>query len=107
MLNRLPSAENPFIENYAIILKNKSEGGTEAKKLDMIGVIGIPRLSHAGTAAEVGYGILPGFWGKGYASEALVLFVKHYFSSDSKSAPYHNSNISVWLDFLPLSYGWS
>jgi len=50
----------------------------------MIGTIGIPRLSHDGVAAEVGYGITPEFWGQGYASEALIMFVKLYFSSKSE-----------------------
>ncbi|KAE9379965.1 acyl-CoA N-acyltransferase [Stipitochalara longipes BDJ] len=82
---RFPSAEKPFIENYAIILKNSNgngnEAGEESKESEMIGVIGIPRLSHDGLAGEVGYGIMPSFWGKGYASEALGLFVRYYFNS--------------------------
>ena len=41
----------------------------------MIGVIGIPRPSHDGLVVEVGYGITPNFWGQGYASEVLNLFV--------------------------------
>lgn len=84
---RFPSAEKPFIENYAIILKDDNgnsdvvgDGETRGK---MIGSIGIPRLSHDGVASEVGYGITPEFWGKGYASEALVMFVRLYFNSKS------------------------
>jgi hypothetical protein len=85
MLARLPSAENPFMENYAIVLKSVTEGMEKGERGGMIGVIGIPRLSHDGLAAEVGYAITPDFWGRGYASEALILFVKHYFNSESKS----------------------
>lgn len=48
----------------------------------MIGSIGIPRLSHDGQAAEVGYGIHPDHWGSGYATEALELFVSHYWTSE-------------------------
>jgi RimJ/RimL family protein N-acetyltransferase len=84
MLKRLPSAENPFIENYAIILKAENNKDERVENGQMIGVIGIPRLSHDGMAAEVGYGIRPDFWGRGYASEALILFVKHYFSSERR-----------------------
>jgi RimJ/RimL family protein N-acetyltransferase len=47
----------------------------------MVGVIGIPRLSHDGSAAEVGYGICVEEWGRGYATEAFVLFRQHYFNS--------------------------
>lgn len=72
------------MENYAIILKDESSGKEGVESGVMIGVIGIPRLSHDEMAAEVGYGITPGFWGKGYASEALRLFVQHYFNSESE-----------------------
>ncbi|KAN0119356.1 Acetyltransferase (GNAT) domain containing protein [Hyaloscypha variabilis] len=78
---RFPSAEKPFIENYAIILKAKNRKETAGEGGEMIGVIGIPRLSHDGLAAEVGYGLIPEFWGKGYASEALNIFAKYYFNS--------------------------
>jgi predicted acetyltransferase len=85
MLTRLPSAEKPFMENYAIVLKSVAEGMEAGEQGGMIGVIGIPRLSYDGSAAEVGYAISPDFWGRGYASEALILFVQHYFNSERKS----------------------
>jgi RimJ/RimL family protein N-acetyltransferase len=81
---RFPSAEKPFIENYAIILKVENSKEIAGEGGEMIGVIGIPRLSHDGLAAEVGYGLIPEFWGKGYASEALNVFAKYYFNSKSK-----------------------
>jgi RimJ/RimL family protein N-acetyltransferase len=81
---RFPSAEKPFIENYAIILKVENSKETAGEGGEMIGVIGIPRLSHDGLAAEVGYGLIPEFWGKGYALEALKMFAKYYFNSRSK-----------------------
>jgi ribosomal-protein-alanine N-acetyltransferase len=95
MLNRLPSPSKPFIENYAIILKPGEGISGGGKRGDMIGVIGIPRLSHDGLASEVGYGITPAFWGKGYASEALNLFVRHYFNSKSTSlfSPFLNLSL--------------
>ncbi len=49
----------------------------------MIGAIGIFRVSEDGTGAELGYGILPDYWGAGYASEALKLLVKYYWNSES------------------------
>lgn len=68
------------MENYAIILKNStSEEGNSGEK--MIGILGIPRLSPSGAAAEVGYALLPEYWGMGYASEALILFRTYYFNS--------------------------
>jgi RimJ/RimL family protein N-acetyltransferase len=67
------------MENYAILLRP-----TEAETATMIGSIGIPRLSRNGCAAEVGYGIHPDYWGSEYATEALELFVSHYWNSDSE-----------------------
>ncbi|PMD60925.1 uncharacterized protein K444DRAFT_612207 [Hyaloscypha bicolor E] len=105
MLTRLPSAENPFMENYAIILKSVAEGMEAGECGGMIGVIGIPRLSHDGLAAEVGYAILPDFWGMGYASEALILFVRHYFNSESKSLLiFPISRLSAFLSFIRRSF---
>jgi RimJ/RimL family protein N-acetyltransferase len=104
MLTRLPSAENPFMENYAIISKSVAEG-VEGERGGMIGVIGIPRLSHDGLAAEVGYAISPDFWGRGYASEALILFVRHYFNSESKSLlTFPISRLSACLSFIRRSF---
>jgi RimJ/RimL family protein N-acetyltransferase len=105
MLTRLPSAENPFMENYAIILKSVAEGMEAGECGGMIGVIGIPRLSHDGSAAEVGYAITPDFWGRGYASEALILFVRHYFNSESKSLlTFPISRLSACLSFIRRSF---
>jgi hypothetical protein len=109
MLARLPSAENPFMENYAIVLKSVSEGMEKGERGGMIGVIGIPRLSHDGLAAEVGYAITPDFRGRGYASEALILFVRHYFNSERKSliaVPISRLSVclSVCLSFFHSSF---
>ena len=69
------------MENYAIVLKMKNGDEEEEKREkgeekgeEMIGVIGIPRLSPSGLSAEVGYALLPEYWGMGYAREALILF---------------------------------
>jgi len=80
MYKRLPSEKEPWQENYAIILLSSPF----MEKNTMIGVVGIPRLSHDGKAAEVGYGLIPAYWGGGYATEALMLFTKHYWNSTSK-----------------------
>lgn len=85
MNTRLPSPEKPWQENYAIMLKPSSDDGNGDAERKMVGVIGIPRLSHDEMAAEVGYGIMVSEWGKGYASEALSRFTEYYFDSKSKS----------------------
>lgn len=84
MRTRLPSEEEPWMENYAIL--EKSLPGEETSKPVMIGCIGIPRLAEDLDGVEVGYGLHPDFWGKGYATEALQLFIKHYWNSKSETS---------------------
>lgn len=96
LLSRVPGVGREFMENYGIILKHSNSksprNGTVAKRKEekeekgdggeeMIGILGIPRLSPDGAAAEVGYAILPEYWGRGFASEALILFTSYYFNS--------------------------
>lgn len=75
----MPSDEQPWMEMYAVILRPT---GTEPATF--IGGMGIIRLSADGEAAELGYGILPDHWGKGYAPEALKAFVDYYWTSESR-----------------------
>jgi Acetyltransferase (GNAT) domain len=89
------------MENYAIVLKMKNGDEEEEKREkgeekgeEMIGVIGIPRLSPSGLSAEVGYALLPEYWGMGYASEALILFTSYYFKSSRKNTPHHSPPLS-------------
>jgi RimJ/RimL family protein N-acetyltransferase len=79
LISRLPSDEKPFMENMAIMLRPTSPD----TKPELIGLLGIVRISSGGKAAEVGYGILPEHWGHGYAPEALKLFVDYYWTSES------------------------
>jgi RimJ/RimL family protein N-acetyltransferase len=75
------------MENYGIMLKNSTSIGEEGNGNTgekMIGILGIPRLSPSELAAEVGYALLPEYWGMGYASEALTLFRTYYFNSTRK-----------------------
>ncbi|TAQ88129.1 hypothetical protein B7494_g3512 [Chlorociboria aeruginascens] len=90
MFSRVKSPQNPRMENYAILLRSsvtgqeidkergEAEGEEGQKKAKLIGVIGAIRESEKG--AEVGYGIGPEWWGKGYMTEALGLFIKTWFS---------------------------
>ncbi|KAH7336269.1 N-acetyltransferase-like protein [Rhexocercosporidium sp. MPI-PUGE-AT-0058] len=79
LISRMPSDEKPWMEMYAVLLR---PSGTEPATF--IGGMGIIRLSEDGEAAEVGYGILPAFWGKGYAPEALKLLVNYYWTSERR-----------------------
>lgn len=90
MRTRLPSENEPWRENYAILLR-PAPGDTTRAKAVMIGVVGTPRLAEDISGVEVGYSLHPMFWGKGYATEALRLFVKHYFGSYRKTL---SSNLS-------------
>ncbi|KAM3075285.1 hypothetical protein ACMFMG_007273 [Clarireedia jacksonii] len=82
MLARLPHAEKPWIENYAVLLRPRVEKEEldvalelkeMTKKPKLIGVVGVIRFQE-GTGAEVGYGVHPEYQGRGYATEALRLF---------------------------------
>jgi RimJ/RimL family protein N-acetyltransferase len=90
------------MENYGIMLKHSTSTsasiGEEAneEKEKMIGILGVPRLSPDGAAAEVGYAILPEYWGRGFASEALVLFQRWYFESERRSPSF------LYVPFLPF-----
>jgi hypothetical protein len=49
----------------------------------MIGTVGAVRLPpNQEDAVEIAYGILSGFWGRGFASEGLGLFVGLYWDAE-------------------------
>ncbi|PVH88876.1 acyl-CoA N-acyltransferase [Cadophora sp. DSE1049] len=79
LLSRTASDEQPWMEMYAIMLR---PSGTEPATF--IGAMGILRISEDGEAGEIGYGVLPDHWGKGYAPEALKLLVDHYWKSERR-----------------------
>jgi RimJ/RimL family protein N-acetyltransferase len=78
MLQRLPSAVEPWRENYAILLKPFAPTAVDGK-VKMIGSIGIRRIAE--DACIVGYSIHPDCSGSGYATEALKLFTGSYWKS--------------------------
>ena len=83
---RIPTSEKPYIETYAILLRPWSDNWDEREgKPRMIGTVGAPRNGPAG--AEIGYGLHPDYWGKGYMSEALELFIGVYWGLGSASFP--------------------
>jgi ribosomal-protein-alanine N-acetyltransferase len=52
--------------------KERKEG-----KLCMIGIIGVVREQ------EIGYRLHPDFWGKGYMTEALAMFIEMWWEMES------------------------
>lgn len=60
-------------------------------KLRMIGVIGIVREQ------EIGYRIHPDFWGKGFMSEALNMFIEMFWGMESMP-PAPSTLIDVGID---------
>jgi len=80
MIARIPTPEASLIENYAILLKPLVASARDQKP-KMIGIVGTTR--NTPTAAEVGYGLHCDYWGKGYASEAVRLFIDVYWASGS------------------------
>ena len=78
MLQRMPSAEQPGREDYAILLKPSAHIAAN-EKLKMIGSICIRRIAR--DACIVGYSIHPDYSGSGYATEALMSFTESYWKS--------------------------
>ncbi|KAG9234498.1 GNAT domain-containing protein [Amylocarpus encephaloides] len=72
MFDRQPSKEKPWSQTWAICLI--PEDGRETSKV--IGAVGFPR------ECEIGYRIKPQYWGKGYMTEALVMFAGMWFELD-------------------------
>ncbi|KAF7933845.1 uncharacterized protein EAE98_003554 [Botrytis deweyae] len=80
MIERTPNPEKPWIENYAILLRPTTATPADQKP-ELIGAIGVIRFQ-AGHGAEIGYGIHAGYHGKGFATEAMKLFVGLYWSKE-------------------------
>lgn len=80
----LPSAEQPHKEIYAILLRGSEDDSGKPK---MVGSCGIPRIPADGMSIEVGYGIIPEYWGNGYAPEAVKLFCHYYWNIRGRYPP--------------------
>lgn len=70
------SENDPWKRVYAVLLRpeNTVEQPDTTRKPRMIGVLGTPRDS------EIAYKFHPDFWGRGFAFEALQLFIPLHFS---------------------------
>lgn len=87
--NSRPTPEAPWNRRWAIMLKSSvhstsqtpSEAGDSGEvKAKLIGTIGTPRK------AEVGYKLHPEYWGKGYMSEALEMFLEMWWGMEGMSS---------------------
>ncbi|KAA8569429.1 hypothetical protein EYC84_001065 [Monilinia fructicola] len=67
----------PSSSSTLVAVENEREGND----MIMIGIIG---TSH--TPANIGYKIHPNYWGKGYMTEALRLFVEMFWDLEEKRA---------------------
>lgn len=72
----LPNEENPDIEKFALMLL-PTEEESEAPRGEMVGFVGTNRYKEQGM--EVGYVINRRYWGLGYATEGLRLFLDMYW----------------------------
>jgi ribosomal-protein-alanine N-acetyltransferase len=78
MQESLPTPEKPWNQRWAILLRPLPGSQEEDAKRRMIGIIGIVREQ------EIGYKVHPDFWGKGYMTEALRMFIGMYWKMAGK-----------------------
>jgi RimJ/RimL family protein N-acetyltransferase len=84
-------------ENYAIFLRHEDSDKANSQDPDdrddhdeMIGVITTHKID---PFPELGYALHPSAWGKGYATEALQEYVKHYFDLKPQF-----DRLTAWVD---------
>lgn len=75
-------------KQYLEKLKNRSTSGTGyywfvqlLSSSKLIGTFGVHSIDWRKQAAEIGYGIAPAYWHRGYFDEALQLVLEHLFES--------------------------
>lgn len=97
MVSMLPNAEQPDIDKFAImLLSTPSQIGKGAEEMEqdkkpkMIGLVGTNRWCKEGegTGLETGYCLNNKYWGMGYATEALSMFLKYYWTLSGTSSPF-------------------
>jgi ribosomal-protein-alanine N-acetyltransferase len=76
MQDSLPTPEKPWNQRWAILLRQLPGSRENSDKPRMIGIIGIVREQ------EIGYKVHPDFWGKGYMTEALKMFINLYWKME-------------------------
>ncbi|CRG83577.1 hypothetical protein PISL3812_00930 [Talaromyces islandicus] len=80
---------NPDVEVYAILLKPDSNS-QKNEDYNMIGVVGTHKTE---PIPELSYILHPSAWGKGYATEALREYVRHYFQLKPQF-----DQLTAWVD---------
>lgn len=76
-------ADARFEKTLATNAANPNMGFYTANHRESGGFVGIAKFTYLNeeqTQAEVGYGMMPGYWGQGYATEMLVCLMKHAHS---------------------------
>jgi ribosomal-protein-alanine N-acetyltransferase len=74
---------------------------------DFMGVFSIYFINQTHHKAEIGYWLLPEFWGKGFASEALktiLHFAQHHLSLHRISAEIEPENTDSWKLLQKLGF---
>lgn len=90
MQQKNPTPEKPWMKQYAIILRtDPTKAVNDSLKPKMIGVIGTPR------EAEIAYKLYPDYWGNGFMTEALGLFLGLFWAQASNK---DHLNITAFAD---------
>ncbi|PMD32166.1 acyl-CoA N-acyltransferase [Hyaloscypha variabilis F] len=87
------SPEKPWLDNHAILLRSSGNEGEESRMIGTVGVVRLPGDAFF-DSAEIAYGIHSDFWGKGYASEALGMFVGLYWTAGRDGVDVKNSLVA-------------
>jgi len=66
-------------------LASDRDSMNKSKMLKMIGVVGTPRES------EIAYKVHPDYWGKGYMSEALEMFLDLFWKLEGNIEAHHQT----------------
>ncbi|WDV46434.1 GNAT family N-acetyltransferase [Clostridiaceae bacterium M8S5] len=69
---------NKFLDT---LMKDKEHGIVLKSTNKVIGTIGVVGVSEKNKRCEIGYVLLPEFWGKGYMTEAVNSFVRFLFNA--------------------------
>lgn len=72
----------PGSDNYGIFVRpsphSNSNDPAEVNEMMIIGVVGVHRVD---PVPELGYILHPATWGRGYATEAVTAFVRHFWQA--------------------------
>ncbi|GLI72364.1 hypothetical protein PoHVEF18_000536 [Penicillium ochrochloron] len=73
----VPDKSRPGVDNYSVFIRpSSSQEPLSPEEAHVIGIVGVHKDD---PVPELGYIFHPSAWGKGYATEAVAAFVRHYF----------------------------